>query len=764
MHDSGVRSAGERAAEAMAVLKHFHTLLLGLFLVFNATSRAAASEPWFDEAALERAVVSARIQGTPEVVIPPGVHRMSRQVNIRAVENLVIDGQGATLLFTSRDAGLHIASARGLTLKNLTIDYDPLPFTQGTIVNIDPSGKWYDVRIDPGYPQDDELLHLFRHHGVDMMVMDPQVRAIKAGTPNFMRTNQVDRLTEDVLRLWFPNQPRNPTIADGDPVVLEYRSEKPALTLIDVSDSLFENLTIHSSSHMGILELQGGGGNIYRNVRITPGPPPQGALRERLFSVNADAFHSGAMERGPLLENCLFEMMGDDGINIKGSFVFVVDTVDSGLILASRTGGSIAMDVGDTLQLVDGASFDVRGNARLTKLTPTSDPDLIERARRLWQNIKGFPATPGLFRAEIEPWTALRPGDLVVSLSRSGQGAVIRGCTIRGNRARGMLVRAPGARIENNTLANISIAGITVMPESEWMEGPIPFDVVIKGNLLTNMGISDPGYLVQLPHGGAAIAVLINDRSRPSRNSRAITNVTIEENVIRSPALTGIQVYNTTGAVLRNNEIWQEEGEGVRVDHSTDVQLVDNRRNGSPLALPASPGTAAAENLVQDGGFETFPAGAAPSLWELWEREPGKAEMRVDDTASFSGSKSLFIHNTGTEDWSAHYPGIPRSSGAPAPLPIGGSQALYVSVAIKIEGNHRTWAALDIQQHSSPGEEPQSRSYLTPASTRLRGSTDWIVVEGRVLTHPDTVSIRIRLSGGGPGKVWFDDVIVRPVE
>src|SRR5690606_20049081 len=130
------------------VLKHFHALLLGLFFVFNATSRAAASEPWFDEAALERAVVSARIQGTPEVVIPPGVHRMSRQVNIRAVENLVIDGQGATLLFTSRDAGLHIASARGLTLKNLTIDYDPLPFTQGTIVNIDPSGVNGHVKMD----------------------------------------------------------------------------------------------------------------------------------------------------------------------------------------------------------------------------------------------------------------------------------------------------------------------------------------------------------------------------------------------------------------------------------------------------------------------------------------------------------------------------------------------------------------------------------------------------------------------------------------
>ena len=189
------------------MLKHFHALLLGLFLVLNATSHAAASESWFDEAALERAVVSARIQGTPAVAIPPGVHRMSRQVNIRAVENLVIDGQGATLLFTSRDAGLHIASARGLTLKNLTIDYDPLPFTQGTIVNMDPSGKWYDVRIDQGYPQDDELLHLFRHHGVDMMVMDPQVRAIKAGTPNFMRTNQVDRLPRMCCAFGFPTNP-----------------------------------------------------------------------------------------------------------------------------------------------------------------------------------------------------------------------------------------------------------------------------------------------------------------------------------------------------------------------------------------------------------------------------------------------------------------------------------------------------------------------------------------------------------------------------
>ncbi|HHV44346.1 MAG TPA: hypothetical protein GXX57_06740 [Firmicutes bacterium] len=171
----------------------------------------------------------------------------------------------------------------------------------------------------------------------------------------------------------------------------------------------------------------------------------------------------------------------------------------------------------------------------------------------------------------------------------------------------------------------------------------------------------------------------------------------------------------------------------------------------------------AEENLVQNGDFEAFAVGETPESWELWERERGLGQIYVDDSTSFSGNKSLLIHNTGTKDWSAHYPGIPDNR-TTDPLPVGGNQALYVSVAIKVEGDDQTWGALDIQQHSSPDENAQTRSYLYPSGTRVRGNTDWVLLEDVIVTDPDTVCIRVRLSGGGTGKVWFDDVVVRPAD
>ncbi|HHV44332.1 MAG TPA: right-handed parallel beta-helix repeat-containing protein [Firmicutes bacterium] len=761
------------------VTRWYGGVLVSLFLVLCLTGQTNASgvvsmddftpaqlallgirEPSFNAVMMELLVEVAKVKNASKVVLPPGVHRIDQPIHLRNVENLTIDGQGATFIFTSHEAGLRISNATNLTLRNLVIDYDPLPFTQGVIIGSEPSGKWYDVRIDAGYPKDDQLLSQFRQYALDMIVMDPQTRAIKKGTPNFKRTYQIERIADDVLRLWFPNQAKNTYIVEGDRVVLEYRNENPAINLNGVQDSLFENITIHSSPHMGILELSGGGGNTYRNIQITPGPIPAGAVAERLFSVNADAFHSGAMERGPVLEDCLFEMMGDDAINIKGSFVYVVGAIDDELILASRKSGSIPAQVGDTLQLVNASTLEILGQVQLLELTPVVDADLLAKARSLWQNIKGSPPSPGVYRARVDTPVALKPGDLAVSLSRSGAGAIVRNCTIRGNRARGMLIKSPGVLIENNTLESISLAGITIMPETEWMEGPIPFDVVIRGNVLKNMGVSDLGHLLQIPHGGSAIAVLINDRGRAPKDSQGIRNVVIEDNVIENPTCAAITLYNITEAVVRNNHITQGSGDSIRIFYSDQVELENNTVNGVPFQMHSPQKD---DNLVERGDFEAYVAGRAPDNWELWERERGMATMWIDDSTAHSGEKSLLVVNTDTQDWSVHYPGIPDRK-TTEPLYIGPNQALYVSVALRIEGEPGITGGLDIQLHSSLDEEPQTRSYLVPAGVKFQGNTDWIVLEDVVFTRPDTLCLRVRLSGKGTGKIWFDDVVVRPLD
>jgi len=49
---------------------------------------------------------------------------------------------------------LEIENCVDVTLKGLTIDYDPLPFTQARIVDVDDKKNW-TVEVIEGYPSED---------------------------------------------------------------------------------------------------------------------------------------------------------------------------------------------------------------------------------------------------------------------------------------------------------------------------------------------------------------------------------------------------------------------------------------------------------------------------------------------------------------------------------------------------------------------------------------------------------------------------------
>jgi len=62
---------------------------------------------------------------------------------------------------------------------------------------------------------------------------------------------------------------------------------------------------------MGFHENFGGGGHIYRRVKIVRKPGSRG-----LMSLNADGFHSYALEQGPTLEDSEIAFTGDDFLNL----------------------------------------------------------------------------------------------------------------------------------------------------------------------------------------------------------------------------------------------------------------------------------------------------------------------------------------------------------------------------------------------------------------------------------------------------------------
>ncbi len=71
---------------------------------------------------------------------------------LRDLHDVEIDGTGVTLIATDlKSSALKLANCRNVKLKGFTIDYDPLPFTQGTITAVDAKARTVDFETHEGY-------------------------------------------------------------------------------------------------------------------------------------------------------------------------------------------------------------------------------------------------------------------------------------------------------------------------------------------------------------------------------------------------------------------------------------------------------------------------------------------------------------------------------------------------------------------------------------------------------------------------------------
>jgi len=66
--------------------------------------------------------------------------------------NIDIVADGVNMICTDFTRAIDFYGCSNLTLSGLTVDYDPLPYTQGDIVDVNPAEGWLDVKIHAGYP------------------------------------------------------------------------------------------------------------------------------------------------------------------------------------------------------------------------------------------------------------------------------------------------------------------------------------------------------------------------------------------------------------------------------------------------------------------------------------------------------------------------------------------------------------------------------------------------------------------------------------
>ena len=263
-----------------------------------AASAAAQNHPDLHE-------VLDRQKGRNLIEIPKGTYTLNVRSNgpykFHNLTDVHINGNGSTVICNNQEQAFSFYNCVRVELRDLTIDYDPLCFTQGEITAVAEDGSWFDVRIDEGYPVTGLAANRVQFY-------DPQTRLLKRNSITTYTSNYsaLKQLGHNLFRA-VKNGTWSAGEQVGDLVVMDVKTDKPnagvhTVMLNKCYNTKLENVTVYGSNTFSFFEKEGYA-NEYRNCVVDRGPMPQG-IKPRLRSGNADGIHSSQARKGPTVTGC----------------------------------------------------------------------------------------------------------------------------------------------------------------------------------------------------------------------------------------------------------------------------------------------------------------------------------------------------------------------------------------------------------------------------------------------------------------------------
>ncbi len=548
----------------------------GTTIVFSMAQFAAAggdADAAFARAsaALTQAVAGAKKGGRPRRIAldfeKGATYRIKRPVVFKQLDQVEIRGNGARVINTVRGATLLISGSNQLTIRDLTIDYDPLPFTQGTITGFDRAALQIMVEVDRGYPDDPALLGMLTDGF--FKVMDRRTVALKPGARDFLSPKAAERVREGLIRVhlrWGANDrfPSQLPIAVGDTVAIANGSEH-AIVVTDSFATAFIDLKVLASPGIGILENGGRGGMRLQRVAIVPGPRPSGAVMDRLFATNSDGSHFGTVEHGPTIEDCNYANTQDDAVNVHGFYYYIVKKSGPGRYLLTPK-WDIGLMAGDEIETCEHGTFRSLGRSRIVDLNKRHAPELKARIAQIWKGRSETTQPDLVYEVVLQPDLPLKSPDAVTSLTRAGAGTSIRRC--RFHACGRVLVKSPRSIVEDCQFTYSS--GVALQAGSDigfWSESGFADNLILRNNRFTH-SITGANELTWANPvlGAISVGLVLPDGVTGFQNDFQNRGVVIEGNRIDDSFIYAIFVSNADGLRIVGNTIGQTFIRGTAFD------------------------------------------------------------------------------------------------------------------------------------------------------------------------------------------------------
>ena len=497
---------------------------------------------------LQEFIDSVLKAGAKQVVVPPGRYRVTpahgRHLVFKDLADVEIIADGVEMVCTQTVQALRLEHCRNLRFKGLTVDYDPLPFTEARITALAPDKSWAEFEIFDGYPDNslEERIEIY----------DPATRELRRETAGWEK--EIQPLGSHRYRAskhpGYHFKESTDTEQVGDLLVTNNafpaKAGGHAIELQQCTAVTMEDVTVLASPCFGFLEHQCDGIS-YLHCKIDRRAPEADPVKRgfaRMRSLNADAFHSNEAAKGPSIIGCTAKFQGDDCVNIHGVYHLV--TASQGRTLRIASLSHLTIEPGDPLEFLPYAG-ERPGDA--TALTIEPDPQgitdeekafiqkvsLNENNRRLLLDGKAT-----FYKVTIDHEVPLAMGSAVCSGKRVGNGFVVKHCDFGYNRSRGILIKASHGEVSSNQITNGWMAAVLVAPEFWWFEAASASDVAIINNTIT--GCKRPAIEIIAPGG--------NGKPLPAGAHRKLE---ISGNAIEHSVWPNIHVTSTDGLIVQRN-------------------------------------------------------------------------------------------------------------------------------------------------------------------------------------------------------------------
>jgi hypothetical protein len=266
----------------------------------------------------------------------------------------------------------------------------------------------------------------------------------------------------------------------GDILVLRPgRRDFPAMVVYNSKNVVFEDVVVHDAKGMALIAQRsenvtwrGTGSAADRTSGVFPRP---GAYA----SAHADASHFSNVRGQVTVENCWFEAMMDDAINVHSTCLAVTNVSGRTLKCNYMHHQAIGFEIfrpGETLRFINGRTLDTGPEVKVAAVK-------MNHERQVEVTLAAdVPAG----------WGA---GDAVENADYQCA-ATFRGNIVVKNRARGTLFTTPGrVLVESNLFDRVTGAPLLFSGDNYyWYESGACRDVIIRGNVFSNCYTSAGGY------------------------------------------------------------------------------------------------------------------------------------------------------------------------------------------------------------------------------------------------------------------------------